>query len=192
MGRCRDEDGMKNLEKLPQGSKEEGVNKWKKQHYLSTETQAKVIKHYAKGFNIAKAAKLSGVTRASIDNERKINPEFDGMMKEILDAELDTLEEEQHLAAHERSDDRRFVLTRRRPETWSEKKQTQVSGHISVGHHVRDLSDKELEDIVMRGKLPLAAEFTVTEENSHGPQTLPPELGPQDGLPTQGQDLEDE
>lgn len=164
---------MKGLEKLPKGSKAATEAGWAKDHYLSQETRDKVIKHYAKTLNLAKAAKLCGITRGAISSERKINPEFDQMMQEILDAELDTLEEEQHQAAHERSDDRRFVLTRRRPDVWSEKKQTQVSGHISVGHHVRDLTDSELEAIIVRGKLPPApvqANFTV--ENTDEQQQL--------------------
>lgn len=155
---------MKNLEQLPQSTTDTKVDNWKKAHFLSQENRDKFLKHFARTMNMAASARVCGVTRRAVDQERQLNPEFAGLMQEILDSELDTLEEEQHAAAHERSDDRRFVLSRRRAEVWGDKRQTQVSGHISIGRDVKTLTDAELEDIVLRGKLPTEAEFTVEGE----------------------------
>jgi hypothetical protein len=136
------------------------VSRWAGSHVLSEENRQRFLKEYAKHLNVTKAAKAIGVTRYAVYNERRMNFEFYQAMQAVLDADLDTLEEEQHQAAHERGEERRFVLKARRPETWGDKKQVQVSGTLSVGVNVRDLTDKELEDIVLQGRLPVKAEFS--------------------------------
>ena len=101
-------------------------------------------------------------------SERRIDPKFAQAWQEIEESLLDTLEELQFKSALERPEDRRWVLARKRPETWSERKQTVVSGHLTVGVNVRDLTDAELEAIIARGRAPVDADYTVDGGSEEG------------------------
>lgn len=143
-------------------------------HFLSESSRKSFLKEYAKHLNVSKAARTIGITRSAVYNERRNNFEFFKEMQDVLDEDIDSLEEEQHQAAHERGEDRRFVLKARRPEVWGDKKQVAVTGTLTIGVNVRDLSDRELEDIVLQGKMPVRAEFT--QEDAHGKEALAREI----------------
>lgn len=139
------------------------TSRWADHHFLSEDNRQKFLVEFAKNLNVSKAAKAIGVSRYAIYNERRINFEFRRAMQDVVEADLDQLEEEQHQAAHERGEDRRFVLKARRPEVWGEKKQVQHSGNIG-NKPAREMTDKELMDIITQGRKPVEAEVEVQND----------------------------
>ena len=102
--------------------------------------------------NVTAAARKSGLTSpVACYMQRKTDPDFAEKWADIETELLDALEEQEFEDAKEISGDRRWVLARRRPERWAQKRQTAIDGVIEHRHEIRDMTDKELMAIVTKG-----------------------------------------
>jgi hypothetical protein len=77
-----------------------------------------------------------------------MDPEFKAQVDAIKDGHLDQLEQAQWEDAKIRPEDRRWVLSRQRPEEWSEKKNIAHTGKIEHTHRLEQMTDEQLEEIV--------------------------------------------
>ena len=101
--------------------------------------------------DVTAAAKMVGLkSPRSLYAERQANPEFAERWKEIEDERLDQLEALQWQAALEHREDRRWILSRRRPSQWSEKHT--VGGKVEVEHTIngKELTTDELHKIAAK------------------------------------------
>jgi len=139
-------------------------------HYVAAEKKERFLQELRDGgMNVTAACKKAGISStAGIYSERRVDPAFARAWKEIEEALLDHLEELQYKSALERPEDRRWVLARRRPRAWSEKKQTLVNGEVRVGVSVRDMTDEELLAIIAGARTAVDADFTAGESDEAG------------------------
>tara|TARA_R100001244_G_scaffold127170_1_gene97688 strand:- start:669 stop:1070 length:402 start_codon:yes stop_codon:yes gene_type:complete len=97
--------------------------------------------------NVTAAAKLAEVDKSNIYKQRKYSEEFAKAWAEVEEELIDDLEEDQFRAAKKEGQDRRYILSRRRGQRWSEKQA--IASKITVEHRRADeMSDAELEDLI--------------------------------------------
>lgn len=139
-------------------------------HYVAAEKKERFLQELRDGgMNVTAACKKAGISStAGIYSERRVDPAFAREWKEIEEALLDHLEELQYKSALERPEDRRWVLARRRPRAWSEKRQTEVSGQVRVGVSVREMTDEELLAIIAGARTAVDADFTADDADEAG------------------------
>ena len=102
--------------------------------------------------NVTAAARKSGLTSpVACYMQRKADPDFAEQWADIETELIDALEEQEFRDAKRASADRHWVLARRRPERWAQKRQTAIDGVIEHRHEIRDMTDKELMAIVAKG-----------------------------------------
>jgi hypothetical protein len=77
-----------------------------------------------------------------------MDPAFAQAWQQAHDERLDELEAMQYEDAKIRPEDRRFVLRTQRPDVWGDKKLVGHVGKIEVNHHVQELTDAQLKQII--------------------------------------------
>ena len=100
-----------------------------------------------RNLNVTAAAKLAEVDKSNIYKQRKYSEEFAKAWAEVEEELMDDLEEDQFRAAKKEGQDRRYILSRRRGQRWSEKQA--IASKVTVEHRRADeMSDAELEDLI--------------------------------------------
>lgn len=143
----------------PQALQELGIKS-----VMPAEVREKFLLAYARTLNISKACKLAKVTLNIVQRELHNNPFFSARRQEIMDEALDELEELQMDSAKTKSDDRRWVLERARPDQWGSKRRVET---LSVNvNAAKELSDAELERIISKNAV--EASYDVEEDRPEG------------------------
>ena len=99
------------------------MSEYPQRRAISEEKEKKFLEHLkTMEMNVSAAARAAGLKgTGGLYRHRRDNPEFAERWAEIEDEILDGLEEDQYRDAKTRSEDRRYVLSRRRAKRWSEK-----------------------------------------------------------------------
>ena len=118
---------------------------------LSRDRQQKFLQELRRTrLNVSAAAKRSGLSSpGACYMQRKSDPDFAEEWAQVEAELLDELQEKTFEAATRESVDRRWVLSRRRPDRWARK--TAVGESIDHHQDIRDMTDDELVAIVQRG-----------------------------------------
>jgi|3_EtaG_2_1085321.scaffolds.fasta_scaffold00658_2 hypothetical protein len=128
---------------------------------VSQARKEKFLVALAKTMNVAAAAKLIGMPYgpAALYEQRAADPEFKKRWEEVENLKLDELEALQWKAALEHREDRRWVLSRRRPGKWSEKHTH--GGKVEVEHtlNIKQMSRDDLLKIAQAGAV--QADYTI-------------------------------
>jgi hypothetical protein len=115
-----------------------------RRNYVAPERQAVFLRHLQSArLNVSAACRSTGLAgTAGGYLQRKTDPAFRQCWEEVEAEVLDSLEEHQFKAAQNNAINRRFVLSRRRSERWSN---TQT---VNVGSSTRKMSDEQLKAII--------------------------------------------
>ena len=122
--------------------------------YLATSTQDAFLEALKKRrLNVSAACRSIGLgSTSAVYEQRKVDPEFAARWLEVEQEILDALEEKQLEAAEKGNEDRRWVLSRRRPSRWSERSAHLFKAQIEHRVTVEELSREELLRIVAEGE----------------------------------------
>lgn len=133
--------------------------------FLDVDAKERFLNNFRKCLNVSRAAELSKLGRHAVRGEMERNPVFAAAVHDIMDAAIDELEEMQFESAKKRSDDRRWLLERLRPQIWAAKKR--VEGALTVKHvNAKDMTDDQLEEMINR--LAVDAEYEELDEPEEG------------------------
>ena len=137
--------------------------------FVSKARQEKFLEAFARTLNVSQAAREIGIHYGSsvLYSQKRADEEFRERWDAIEQSRLDELEALQWKAALEFREDRRWVLSRRRPNKWSER-HTTVGGKVEIEHTVnlKELSREELLRIATGGAV--EGSFKVLE-SENGP-----------------------
>ena len=119
---------------------------------LSRDRQQKFLQELRRTrLNVSAAAKRSGLSSpGACYMQRKSDPDFAQEWAQVENEMLDELQEKTFEAATRDSVDRHWVLSRRRPDRWTQKRKTPIED-ANQHHDIRDMTDEELMAIVQRG-----------------------------------------
>ena len=130
------------------------------QNYLAADKRAAFLQALRQcALNITQASREAGLsTTSAIYQQRQIDPEFAAQWQAVEDELLDDLEARQWKDARERPEDRRWVLARRRPNRWAEKRAIAMKGEVRHYLSVQDMTEGELEALLAAHQLRQALE----------------------------------
>ena len=151
--------------------------------YISKDTELRFLNAFARTMNVSLACKQAGLkSTGNLYDQRKVDPELARKWQEIEDQKLDELEEHIWNDAKDHREDRKWVLSRRRPDKWSEKRTVAGKMEIHKTVDVTLLTTKELQQIAAQE----IEEAEYEESDSRPPRALPgggatPDYGPAEG-----------